>query len=109
MSFRDQYAKITIAKHFAKLTKPDGPWEDGLPSPRKPLPRGPKDQTIKVGIIGAGAAGLYAALIIDSFKDARITYDIVDANPMTKRAGGGRLFTYHFSDSKNDYFVSVVA
>lgn len=107
MSVRDQYAQAIIARHHARLSKPDGPWKDGLPSPRKPIP---KDGPIKIGIIGAGAAGLYAALIIDSFKDASITYDILDANPMTNRKGGGRLFTHYFTDlteSENDYFVRL--
>ena len=69
-----------------------------------------EDGGVKVGIIGAGAAGLYAGLIIDSLADPRITYDIFDADPMTDRKGGGRLYTYDFPNGGvNDYFVSLFA
>ena len=49
------------------------------------MPRQPVYHThpVKVGIIGAGAAGL----IVDSF-DSRITYDIFDADPMKDLEGG---------------------
>ena len=47
---------------------------------RKPCPANPSiTHPVKVGIIGAGAAGLYAGLIVDSLVDSRITYDIFDA------------------------------
>jgi hypothetical protein len=108
ISFRDRYAQSVIDAHHKRLIRPGGPWERGLPSPRLPS-RDPKDGSVNVGIIGAGAAGLYAALIIDSFKDARITYDILDANPMKGRTGGGRLFTYYFTpltEAQFDYYVS---
>lgn len=102
-SIRDEYAKLVIKAHHEKLYGPHGPWRGGLPQPRKPVPR---DGPVKVGIIGAGAAGLYAGLIIDSLADPRITYDIFDANPMRDRTGGGRLYTYNFPGGGiNDYFV----
>ena len=50
-----------------------------LTMPRQPVYR---THPVKVGIIGAGAAGLYAGLIVDSLVDSRITYDIFDADPM---------------------------
>jgi len=104
-SIRDHYAKAVLKAHHEKLGRPDGPWKDGLPLPRKRLPRGPKDGPVRVGIIGAGAAGLYAGLIIDSLVDPRITYDIFDANPMKDRTGGGRLYTFQFPNGGvNDYF-----
>jgi hypothetical protein len=107
-SIRDQYAKMVIKKHHEMLSGPGGPWSDGLPQPRAPIPRPPKDGAVKVGIIGAGAAGLYASLIIDSLADPRIAYDIFDANPMKDRKGGGRLYTYDFPNGGvNDYFVSL--
>eukprot|EP00475_Leptophrys_vorax_P035814 TRINITY_DN5953_c0_g1_i2.p1 TRINITY_DN5953_c0_g1~~TRINITY_DN5953_c0_g1_i2.p1 ORF type:complete len:867 (-),score=210.06 TRINITY_DN5953_c0_g1_i2:68-2668(-) len=58
-----------------------------------------KGAKLKVGIVGAGMAGLYAAIIL---KDLGIDFDILEANP--KRIGG-RVYTYHF-DSKDefDYF-----
>lgn len=109
MSVRDQYAREIIRRHHKKLTGPDGPWSDGLPRARKPVSRGPKEPAIiHVGIIGAGAAGLYAALMLDSLEDPSITYEVLDADPMKDRKGGGRLFTYRFSESPNDYFVSLV-
>jgi monoamine oxidase len=104
MSIRDQYALEVIKRHHKKLTLPTGRWKGGLPRARKPVLRGPDDGPINVGIIGAGAAGLYAALMIDSLGDPSLTYEILDADPMKDRKGGGRLFTYHFSDSRNDYF-----
>jgi hypothetical protein len=107
-SIRDQYAKVVIQNHHDKLSRPGGPYSHGLPRPRAPMPRDPKGVPVTVGIIGAGAAGLYASLIIDSLADPRITYETFDANPMKDREGGGRLYTY--SDfpggGANDYFVS---
>jgi heterodisulfide reductase subunit A-like polyferredoxin len=53
-----------------------------------------------VGIIGAGAAGLYAAMMLE---DLGIPYEILEAG---KRVGG-RLYTHHFPNgSEYDYFVS---
>jgi len=108
ISFHDRYAQAVIDGHHQKLIRPGGPWEGELPSPRPPSDQ-PKAGPVNVGIIGAGAAGLYAALIIDSFKDSRITYDILEANPMKTRKGGGRLFTHYFTPldrAPYDYFVS---
>jgi len=101
-SIRDHYARMVIKRHHEILRR-DARWKGGLPIRRKPAPR--EHNTINVGIIGAGAAGLYAGLIIDSLEDRRITYDIFDANPMKDRDGGGRLFTYDFPKGGiNDYF-----
>ena len=53
----------------------------------------------KVGILGAGIGGLYAALILDSLD---IEYEILEASNRT----GGRIFTYKFpSGDKYDYYV----
>jgi heterodisulfide reductase subunit A-like polyferredoxin len=53
----------------------------------------------KVGILGAGIAGLYTALILDSLD---IEYEIVEASDRT----GGRMFTYKFpGGDKYDYYV----
>lgn len=56
-----------------------------------------------VGIIGAGASGLYIAMILDSLN---ITYDIIEASDRV----GGRIYTHHFEKSTNEwnYFVSVL-
>ncbi|EOO00388.1 putative l-amino acid oxidase protein [Phaeoacremonium minimum UCRPA7] len=50
---------------------------------------------MKVGIIGAGAAGLYAAMLLDSLD---IDYDIHEASDRI----GGRIFTYRFDQEAWD-------
>ena len=57
---------------------------------------------LPICIIGAGMAGLYAAMILQSLK---IPYQIVDAG--TRERVGGRVFTHRFEggDSPN-YYVS---
>lgn len=53
---------------------------------RVPTPSG---TPLKVGIIGAGAAGLYAAILLDSLG---IEYDIHEVSDRI----GGRIYTYRF-------------
>lgn len=71
----------------------------------------PQDVPMKVGIIGAGAAGLYAAMLLDSLD---IDYDIHEASDRI----GGRIFTYRFDQATwdnstpsdpeyYDYYVSI--
>ncbi|KAK6211335.1 putative amine oxidase [Colletotrichum tabaci] len=78
-----------------------------------PLKMIPKDGTaggdllaINVGIVGAGAAGLFSALVLEYLNTAqtsvKFTYDILEAN-MTKRSGG-RLYTHNFSQQPHDYY-----
>lgn len=66
---------------------------------------------LKVGIIGAGAAGLYAAMLLDSLG---IDYDIYEGSDRV----GGRIYTYFFDEetwSKStpqdpayyDYYVRI--
>ena len=57
-----------------------------------------------IGILGAGVAGLYTALMIDSLgPDSGITYQILEANERI----GGRLYTHEFEGhTPNDYYVS---
>lgn len=105
-SYRDLYAKTIIAGHLKSLNE------------KKPLPDRIEPGTFKrhkaggrasihVGIIGAGAAGLYAALILDSL-GPKISYEILEANPMIDRKGGGRLYTHQFTDGgPNDYYVRI--
>jgi len=83
---------------------PDGP----LPDLPKPLPSSPcynDSSTIKkpkVAIIGAGAAGLFTAMILDYLnndetlkkKGFNVSYEIFEA--AGKDRLGGRLFTYNF-------------
>lgn len=71
----------------------------------------PDDVPLKVGIIGAGAAGLYAAILLDSLG---IDYDIHEASDRI----GGRIFTHRFDQDAwekstpdepdyYDYYVSL--
>ncbi|KAM9957008.1 hypothetical protein ACTFIR_003745 [Dictyostelium discoideum] len=54
-----------------------------------------KDLT--VGIIGAGMAGLYAAMIL---QDLGLQYNILEAN---KERVGGRIYTYRFPQNQDKY------
>lgn len=66
----------------------------------------PHVKKVHVGIIGAGAAGLYAGLIIDSLEAPFFTYEILEANSETRK--GGRLYTHKFPGGKaNDYYVRI--
>lgn len=58
---------------------------------------------LPICIIGAGIAGLYTAMILESLG---IAYQIVDAD--TRERVGGRLFTYRFPNSgPYDYYVRL--
>ncbi|KAF5002046.1 hypothetical protein FGRMN_657 [Fusarium graminum] len=86
------------------------------PAPRKPST--PHDhesgepKTIKVGIIGAGAAGLFAGLVLDYLNvqlhgqaiPLKFEYDIHEAAGPDRV--GGRLFTYNFGGRRDfhDYY-----
>lgn len=59
---------------------------------------------LPVCIIGAGAAGLYIAMMFESLG---ISYQIVDAD--TRERVGGRVFTYRFpGGGPYDYFVNGI-
>ena len=62
----------------------------GSEYPTAPTVRTPSEIPLKVGILGAGAAGLYAALLLDSLG---IDYDILEASDRV----GGRMFTHRFN------------
>lgn len=56
---------------------------------------------IRVGVVGAGAAGLYTAMILDHLG---IEYELIEAS----NRAGGRVHTHHFakdSNNKSGYFV----
>lgn len=55
----------------------------------------PDGVPLKVGIIGAGAAGLYAAMLLDSLG---IDYDIHEGSGRI----GGRIYTYRFNQTAWD-------
>lgn len=72
-----------------------------------PLHVAEEEKKPQVGILGAGAGGLYAALIL---KSLGIPFEILEAQHRT----GGRLFTKHLVKGKDDrtlkeyeYFVSL--
>ena len=82
-SFRDDWFKNAINSEDIEFLK----------APLKPS-NDLKQQTnsnIKVGIVGAGISGLYAALLLDSFN---ISFELHEAN---SEHLGGRAFTYHFN------------
>ena len=58
-----------------------------------------KDPKFKVGIIGAGSAGLFTAMIFDHLKETYgldVTYEILEASKVV----GGRLYSYEFPDAQ---------
>jgi len=78
-----------------------------------PLKMQPRDGTaggdplaINVGIVGAGAAGLFSALVLEYLNTAqtsvKFTYDILEAD--TTKRSGGRLYTHNFSQQPHDYY-----
>lgn len=111
-----------------RLVAPSGDLEvpiDILPIPQtgqslrqmakdRPVAFGPApevDGQFKMGIIGAGVAGLFTALLIDwlnaeSKGKLKIDYDILEAGDQ-KRVGG-RLYTHYFSEgpdaNPHDYY-----
>ncbi|KAF4601469.1 hypothetical protein EYR38_006122 [Pleurotus pulmonarius] len=76
---------------------------DGHPLPASKISKDAAREDFKVGILGAGVGGLYAALILDSLN---IKYEIIEASQRT----GGRLYTHKFKSSdvsegeKYDYY-----
>jgi len=66
-------------------------------------PPPPPQLQVNVGIIGAGAAGLFTALTLDYLNNAQssvvFTYDILEAD---HSRSGGRLYTHRFSGSDTD-------
>ena len=66
----------------------------------------PEKGKFKVGIIGAGCAGLFTALILDWLHEVvpelEISYDILEASG--KERLGGRLYTHKFSEKTHDYY-----
>ncbi|KAJ5472631.1 Oxoglutarate/iron-dependent dioxygenase [Penicillium desertorum] len=61
----------------------------------------PLDENTKVCIIGAGIAGLYIALILQDLGIPNLCWDILEAH---RDRIGGRIYTHHFSEARNDYY-----
>lgn len=127
LNYRDQWARWRVRKRLAKVynlaTKeavralpgeipnllPDISSNEIVPEnlpelPEfKPNPKTVLPAEIKVCIVGAGAAGLFTAMIFDWLKskagkeipDLNISYDIFEANDRL----GGRLYTHRFQQS----------
>ena len=53
----------------------------------------PSQGPLKVGIVGAGAAGVYAGMLLESLG---IDYEILEGSNRI----GGRIFTYRFNESE---------
>lgn len=74
----------------------------GTVTGNRPQPPG----KFKVGIVGAGCAGLFTAMILDHINEKipelNIEYDILEAADEDRL--GGRLYTYNFSGNKKDYY-----
>lgn len=131
ISYRDQWARWRVRKTLAKvysLTPNEAvgalpaPIQNLLPDissdeiPPREIPQLPEfepDRSIpanmRVCIVGAGAAGLFTAMIFDWLKEKgakkelpelNISYDIFEANGQDRL--GGRLYTYKFP-STNGY------
>lgn len=104
-SFRDAHGRILLYDYLERLPKEV---KENL-SNFNPLHSTP-DTGVTIGILGAGAAGLYAALLFDwlnSHDDTiHFTYEIFEAE--SERVGG-RLYTHHFNPGKMyDYYASVL-
>lgn len=82
----------------------NGRTADGLPTRKKEEDRPENAKNLSVGIIGAGIAGLYTALICETLK---IKWHIIEANPDRL---GGRLYTKYLTEvpgqepTKHDYY-----
>lgn len=104
---------------YASLTPSPNPREAylreilaGSKYPEFPTSKTPANVTFKVGIIGAGAGGLYTALLLDSLG---IDYDLLEGSNRV----GGRIFTHRFNKTAwlqstpsdadyYDYYVSAL-
>ncbi|KAI0467097.1 hypothetical protein F4859DRAFT_495118 [Xylaria cf. heliscus] len=90
------------------------------PSPPMNQSRPTQQNVVKLGIVGAGAAGLFTAMVLD-YLNAELSkrhggartlvfeYEILEANSFDRL--GGRLFTYNFSgegDPHNYYDVGAM-
>lgn len=115
LSVRDYWARHHInkalIKRYNKYEAPQKgirPLEDHEELPEPPKLRMPEipssDSAPSVCIIGAGAAGLFTALLFDylnkNVNGFNVQYDIFESQENV----GGRLYTYNFSDTPHDYY-----
>ena len=69
------------------------------PSPENRQRSGLRAAKLKVCIVGAGIAGLYTAMLLDSLDLPGVSYELLEASERP----GGRIKTYHFSSTLHDY------
>ncbi|KAF7545287.1 hypothetical protein G7Z17_g9284 [Cylindrodendrum hubeiense] len=66
----------------------------------------PEQGKFKVGIVGAGVAGLFTAMVFDWLNEKveglNVDYDIIEA--AGEKRLGGRLYTHEFSEKEHDYY-----
>jgi monoamine oxidase len=113
-SYRAQWARRLIRSKLSKqvnhhsktgLLRGQFPGQTSLSTPLQlppnfDLPEVDFDKDTKVCIIGAGAAGLYIAMLLDDLAIPNLSYDILEADHRV----GGRMYTHYFSDTKHDYY-----
>lgn len=69
-----------------------------------------KNRKFKVGIVGAGSAGLFTAMLFDHLKkefNLDVDYEILERNGQDRV--GGRLYTYHFPGGQEHHYFDVGA
>lgn len=110
--FARSIQRTQVAQELANLEilRPDGKKSSGAPLvPEVPLDdllfkpgSRPENLTenLKIGIIGAGMAGLYTAFIFDTLSVPGVSYEILEASGRP----GGRCLTHKFSEEQWDYY-----
>lgn len=74
---------------------------DDTPSgPDSTVPSPDHGDKHRICIVGAGVAGLFIAMILDSLEIPGLEYDLLEASDRA----GGRMLTHHFSKEKHDYY-----
>ncbi|KAG8533189.1 uncharacterized protein KY384_001972 [Bacidia gigantensis] len=113
-SYASRWASIAIREQLAEIQR-------GIPSLPTPqnrnelapitdtLDKETQKSSFNVGIIGAGCAGLFTAMIFDYLNERfklNVTYEILESNGEDRI--GGRLYSYYFKDVPNpgphDYY-----
>ncbi|KAI9723444.1 MAG: hypothetical protein M1828_004174 [Chrysothrix sp. TS-e1954] len=118
ISWRARWASIAIRENLAAIQKeidalPNKLDKNHLVPIKKTLHTDGTDinRPLKVGIIGAGCAGLFTAMIFDHLKEEYhldVEYEILEAASEDRL--GGRLFSYYFKEHEvknpgpHDYF-----
>jgi len=101
-SFHSLRAKAVL-REFLRKERPPPSTVPGPTIPEPPsesIPHGIRlrlPEPGPVGIIGAGVAGIRAAMLLSN---AKIPFEIIEASPRV----GGRLLTHRFGDKPYDYF-----